>query len=201
MRASGVGGGLLLSGVLVAGWSPPAVGQIPVGELPGLLADRRFGREVAREYSGTIAWTWDTGYATETAEVGVTQGEVHCQVTYRDPEGTRSVNGPGLIEISLGLAPDEDSPWRHDKMYTIRVACPNAASGSHPEANWSHSQDTYKQPGGAVSADPGTGRAIPPVQLKGSWDVPSEDGGEHTSMTWHLCRTGCTPPSAPPVAP
>jgi hypothetical protein len=180
----------------VGGAVQPAVGQpIDPRDLPG----GAFGQRTAREYSGAISWSWNTGSAREAAEIGVRNGELHCVVTYTNEEGTYSASGPGMIDISLGLPPDEEWPpsQRRGKAYSFRVACPSAAPDAPPGANWAHSQDTYKQPGGEVGIDPGTGGAVVPDVLEGSWDAQSEDGGEQTRMTWKLCKAGCAPPPLP----
>jgi hypothetical protein len=185
-------------GILLAGAAKPAAGQ-DIVDMALALATWRFGSNAAANYSGKISWTWSSGDSKESAEVNVIGGKAFCSVTYQDSEGTRSARGPGLLEIDLGLPYDEDTPpaQRKGKQYVLRIACPDATYTPSREARWSHSQDTYKHPGGDVGAiDPQTRQFRVPRVLRGAWTAPTEDGGETTRVTWDLC-VGCTPPPQP----
>lgn len=153
------------------------------------------------EYSGVIKITNVEG-GKEVIAASVIRGVVQCIVRYTDERGTRSASGAGLIEISLGIAPDpaDDLPvgaTRDSKLYTVRLACPNAMYDGPREAAWSHSYDTYKRPAGEVRLI--GGQAIPPAVLEGSYNTPI-DGGGNIQMSWRLCRN-CPPPPPPSIPP
>jgi hypothetical protein len=180
---------ILLLGLMTATHRPMAGQEDPTGTfmvlLPGLV-----GRDGATpNYSGIISWVNQEGDGTESVSAYVSAGRVQCKGSYHSPDGTNGIDGPGLLEIYLGL---------EDGKYTFRVACPNAISKPAREASWEHSWDSYKQPGGAVRLDERAGKAILPALLEGSWQEPYDDGGS-IRMTWQLCG-GCKPP-APPSGP
>ena len=191
MRLSSIGTILLLAASV-----PSISAQVPVPRSP---CD--FDR-IMCEYSGVINVTNEEGSGKEVIAASVVRGVVQCSVRYTDEEGTKSANGAGLIEITLGLATDPEDvlpagATRDSKLYTIRLACPNAMYESPREAAWSHSHDSYKRPGGEVRLE--RGQAIPPALLEGSYNTPIEGGGR-TQMSWHLCRN-CAPPPPPSLPP
>lgn len=155
-----------------------------------VLLPQLLGADGARQfYSGIISWVNKEGDGTEAVSAYVTEGRVQCKGSYQSPEGTRGIDGPGLLEIWLG---------QEDGKYTFRVACPNPHADQVMEAAWAHSWDSYQQPGGAVGLDQKAGKALLPKLLEGSWSEPY-DGGGSIRMTWRLCA-GCPPP-APPKGP
>lgn len=99
------------------------------------------------------------------------------------PGGVTNIDGPGLLEMSLGL------PGRQ---YSLRVACPDATTPGQP-ADFRHSFDTYKQPGGKVELDQKNQKAKMPRVVQGSYSEPY-DGGGSIRMNWKLCTSGCAPP-------
>jgi hypothetical protein len=148
------------------------------------------------EYSGVINVADGDADGMEVIAATVSRGVVHCMVRYTDANGTRSANGPGLITITLGIVPDADDimPLGVTKQYTLSLACPNAMYDSPREAAWSHSFDTYKQPGGDVGRD-SRGQTVLPAVLEGSTT-------ESPRMVWRLCRGGQPPaPATIPPAP
>jgi hypothetical protein len=177
---------------LAAAASGPAAAQ-PVrdpGELVILLSEL-VGRDGATPfYSGDITWTNQEGDGTESVSARVTNGRVACVGTYQDPNGARTINGPGLLEMSLGQG-DNDR-------YSFRVACPNAIGSPVEPADFRHSYDSYEQPGGTVELI-NNQKAKLPRELKGSRSE-AYDGGGSVGMTWRLCTRAC-PPSAPPAPP
>ena len=184
--------------LLLAASAPALSAQIPKQPTPRSPCD--FDR-ILCEYSGVINVTAEEGSSKEVIAASVVRGIVQCLVRYTDENGTKTANGPGLLEISLGLAVDtlDDIPvgaTRNSKLYTVRVACPNAAYGPPHEARWSHPYDTYKRAGGEVGID-ARGQAIPPALLEGSYN----DSG--VTMSWRLCRNCAAPPppSIPPASP
>ena len=189
--------GLLGAAVLLAGLGRPLAAQIPAPRSPC-----EFDR-IMCEYNGVINVTNEEG-AKEVIAASVVRGVVHCIVRYTDEEGTRSANGPGLIEIALGLAPDPDDSLptgatSTSKLYTVRLACPDAAYASPRAAAWSHSYETYKRAGGEVGLD-SRGQAVPPDLLTGSYNVAYESGTGTVRMSWRLCRN-CPPPPPPTIPP
>ena len=176
--------------LLLSGLAHPLAAQIP--KLPAPQSRCEFDR-IPCEYSGVINVTDGEGDAMEVITATVSRGVVHCMVRYTDSNGTRSANGPGLISITLGIVPDPDDimPLGVMKQYTLSIACPNAMYDSPREAAWSHSFDTYKQPGGEVGRD-SRGQAVLPAVLEGSTT-------ESPRMVWRLCRGGQPPP--PPTIP
>ena len=181
---------------LVAVWTPAAA-QAP--QTAQYMAHGRFGRRLVEQYRGTMSWSWIAGTSVENADATLGNGLLTCVVTYRSEEGSFRASGPGLIEISLGVEPDEENPPAREggKMYTIRAACPHPRGRTG--AAWSHSFDTYKRKCGDFTANgDGPETWIVPRDLRGTW---SEDTGdqEHMSMTWRLCRIPdpCSPLPAP----
>ena len=177
--------------LLLAASAPALSAQIPQVPTPRSPCD--FDR-IRCEYSGVINVTAEEGSSKEVIAASVVRGIVQCLVRYTDEEGTKTASGPGLLEISLGLGVDtlDDLPvgaTRDSKLYTVRVACPNAAYTPPHEARWSHPYDTYKRVGGEVGLDV-RGQAILPVLLEGSYN----DSG--LRMSWRLCRN-CPPPPPP----
>ena len=155
------------------------------------------------EYSGVINVTNEEG-GKEVIAASVVRGVVQCMVRYTDEQGARSASGAGLIEITLGLAPDPDDSLptgatRNSKLYAVRVACPDATSSSPRVAEWSHSYDSYKRPGGDVGLD-ARGQALPPALLQGSYTAAYESGTGTVTMSWRLCRN-CAPPPPPSLPP
>jgi hypothetical protein len=138
-------------------------------------------------YSGVISWTNKEG-ATETVSAYVTNGRVQCDGTYVSPNLSRIIQGPGLIEMSLGQG-DNDK-------YSFKVACPNATTPGEP-ADFRYSYDSYEQPGGTVEFMSNQKVRLPLV-LKGSRSEPYDNGG-FISMTWKLCTraSDCPPPRKP----
>ena len=190
MRLCSIGTTLLLTGL-----ARPLSAQLPA---PRSACD--FDK-IRCEYSGVIHVTNEEG-AKEVIAASVVNGIVQCIVRYTDEEGTRSAGGAGLIEITLGLSPDPDDSLpvgatRASKLYTVRLACPDAGSNSPRGAAWSHSYDSYKRPGGEVRLV--NGQAVPPAVLEGSYNTPI-DGGGNTQMSWRLCRN-CPPPPPPSLPP
>lgn len=169
-------------------------------QLPAARSACDFDR-IKCEYSGVINITNVEG-GKEVIAASVIRGVVQCIVRYTDERGMRSASGAGLIEITLGLStdPDDDLPvgaTRDSKLYTVRLACPNAMYDAPREAAWSHSYDTYKRAGGEVRLT--GGQAVPPALLEGSYNTPI-DGGGSTQMSWRLCRN-CPPPPPPSIPP
>lgn len=182
--------------LLLAASSPRLSAHIP--KLPVPRSACVFDR-ITCEYSGVINVTNEEG-GKEVIAASVVGGVVQCIVRYTDEEGTRSASGPGLIEITLGLVPDPaDSlpvgAQRNSRLYTVRLACPNAMYDSPREAAWSHSYDSYKRPGGEVGRD-SRGEAVPPDRLEGSYNTSYESGTGRVQMSWRLCRN-CAPPPPP----
>ena len=184
--------------LLVAGFTRPLAAQIP--KLPAPQSPCDFDR-IRCEYSGVITVTAEEGSSKEVIAASVVRGIVQCLVRYTDEDGTKTASGPGLLEISLGFVPDpsDDLPvgaTRNSKLYTVRVACPNAMYDPPHEARWSHPYDTYKRAGGEVGLD-ARGQAILPVLLEGSYN----DSG--LRMSWRLCHNCAAPPppSLPPASP
>ena len=180
--------------LILAALAPALSAQIPT--LPTPRSPCEFDR-IRCEYSGVINVTAEEGSSKEVIAASVVRGIVQCLVRYTDEDGTKTASGPGLLEISLGLAVDtlDDLPvgaTRNSKLYTVRVACPNAMYDPPHEARWSHPYDTYKRAGGEVGAD-ARGQAILPVLLEGSYN----DSG--LRMSWRLCRNCPAPP--PPALP
>ena len=187
-------------GLLLAGLARPLAAQIPT--LPAPRSPCDFDRIVC-EYSGVINVTNVEG-GKEVIAASVVRGVVQCIVRYTDEEGTRSASGVGLIEIALGLTPDPDDSLppgatRNSKLYTLRVACPNAMYDAPREAAWSHSYETYKRAGGEVGLD-SRGQALPPPLLQGSYNAAYESGTGTVQMSWRLCRN-CPPPPPPSLPP
>lgn len=188
----------LKTGLLIIALARPLAAQNP---LPPVLSRCQFDR-ISCEYSGVINVTNQEG-AKEVIAASVVRGVVQCIVVYTDENGTRRANGPGLIEISLGLTPDPDDVLpaganASSKLYTVRVACPSAASDGG-EASWSHSYDTYKRPGGEVGVD-SRGQATLPSLLEGSYNAMYDGGSGSVQMSWRLCRN-CPPPPPPSPPP
>ena len=191
---------LLRTAPLLAGLASPLAAQIP--KLPAPRSPCDFDKIVC-EYSGVINVKNVEG-GEEVIAASVTRGVVQCMVRYTDDQGTRSASGAGLIEISLGLDPDPDDSLpagatRNSKLYTVRVACPNATYGAPREAAWSHSYDSYKRAGGDVGQD-SRGQALPPAMLQGSYNTAYESGTGTVQMSWRLCRN-CAPPPPPSLPP
>lgn len=184
---------------LAAGASWPAAAQPavdPLDRVRGIyLLSHIVGRDGASpSYSGVVSWT-NHEDATESVNAYVTNGLVECKGTYRGSDGTRNIDGPGLIEMSLGQG-------NNDK-YSIRVACPNATTPGE-RADYRHSVDTYEQPGGTVQLIDNQ-RVRLPLVVEGSRSEPYDNGGS-IRMTWRLCLSGCAPPepaarTAPPAPP
>jgi hypothetical protein len=153
---------------------------------------------MTNEYGGVINVTNVEGDGRESVIAYVTNGVVHCNGSYTDPEGSRGIVGPGLLHITLGIIPEGNvpvAPHANSRMYSVQVACPNAMYSPPQEARWSHSWDSYKQPGGEVGIDPRTKQPTLPDTLRGSYHDAYEGGGSIT-MSWLLCR-GCQPPPPP----
>jgi hypothetical protein len=180
--------------LLLATLSPALSAQNPL--LPAPRSPCDFDK-IRCEYSGVINVSAEEGGSREVIAASVARGIVDCIVRYTDEEGTKSARGPGLLEISLGLvpAPEELPAGARDgiRMYTVRVACPNAMYDPPHEARWSHPYDSYKQLGGEIGLD-ARGQAILPARLEGSYN----DAG--LQMSWRLCSTGvqCAPPPPGP---
>jgi hypothetical protein len=139
------------------------------------------GRDGASPYySGVVTWT-NHEDSTESVNAYVDQGFVECKGTYQDEMGIRDIDGPGLIEMSLGQG-DNDR-------YSIRVACP---TGFGEPADYRNSRDTYEQPGGTVQLI-NNERVRLPLVLEGTMSELYENGGS-IRMTWRLCLRGCAPP-------
>ena len=138
---------------------------------------------VARQYGGTISWSWTEGRATELASVRVTAGVPECDGTHSSPPDVfYSLLGRGSLSMQLGLPGDK---------YEITVACP----GMSGEINHASPMTTYKQPGGAVGLDRATERATLPQTLKGQWTGLFGTGT--ATMKWDLCLRCAPPPPAP----
>jgi hypothetical protein len=191
------------------------VGAQDMVELVKAMGQTRFGNVVAAQYTGSVSWNSSGGSWSENRDITITQGQVQCLVVSRSPQGTFTASGPGLIDISLGLDPDEEAPasQRTGKWYSFRIACPRAGPNAAPEPDWSDPSESYKQPGGEVGYDASLKAAIVPPELQGGWNVPMDDGSGHTSMRWRLCRVrdvavpfdlpetarrGCPPPPRNP---
>lgn len=192
--------GLIRTALLLAGFARPLAAQIP--KLPAPRSPCDFDRIVC-EYSGVINVT-NQEDAQEVIAASVTRGVVQCLVRYTDDQGTRTASGAGRIEITLGLDPDPDDTLptgatRNSKLYTLRVACPDATYGSARPAEWSHSYDSYKRVGGDVGMD-SRGQAVPPALLQGSYRTAYESGTGTLQMSWRLCRN-CAPPPPPSLPP
>ena len=191
---------LRLCGLLLAGLAHALAAQIP--NLPAPRSACAFDR-ITCEYSGVINVT-NLEDGKEVIAASVVRGVVDCIVRYTDDQGTRSASGAGLIEITLGLSPDPDDSLppgatRNSKLYTVRVACPNATYDAPRAAAWSHSYETYKRAGGEVGQD-ARGQAIPPPLLQGSYNAAYESGTGTVQMSWRLCRN-CPPPPPPSLPP
>lgn len=169
--------------------SSPAAAQNVDGIV---LLSTIIGRDGASpHYSGVVTWT-NHEDATESVNAYVDTGRVDCKGSYRGSDGLQNIDGPGLIEISLGQG-DNDR-------YSIRVACPNATTPGEP-ADYRHSVETYEQPGGTVQLI-NNERVRLPLVLEGFREEAYENGG-NIRMTWRLCHYGCAPPepadrTAPP---
>ena len=188
--------GLIGTVLLFAASTPALSAQIPSQSTPRSPCE--FDR-IRCEYSGVIKVTAGEGSSIEEITASVVRGIVQCHVRYTDEGRVRIATGPGLLEISLGLAVDtlDDLPpgaTRNSKLYTVRVACPNAMYDPPHEARWSHPYDTYKRAGGEVGSD-ARGQAVPPALLEGSYN----DSG--VAMSWRLCRNCPPPPPPPPPSP
>ena len=184
--------------LLLAASAPALSAQTPT--LPAPRSPCEFDK-IRCEYSGVINVTAEEGSSKEVIAASVVRGIVQCLVRYTDEDGTKTASGPGLLEISLGLSVDplDDLPvgaTRNSKLYTVRVACTNAAYTPPHEARWSHPYDTYKRVGGEVGLD-ARGQTILPAVLEGSYN----DSG--LRMSWRLCRNCAAPPppSLPPASP
>lgn len=175
-----------LLALAAAASGPAAAQQVPQEgpEYAVVLLSALLGQDGARQfYSGAVSWTNQEGDSTESVNAYVTKGKVACKGTFRSPEGVVNINGPGLIEMSLGLPGGE---------YSLRVACPDPSTPSQP-ADFRHSFDTYKQPGGKVEFDRQKQQAKMPRVVQGSYSEPYDDGGS-IRMNWKLCTSGCAPP-------
>ena len=176
---------------LLAAGTLPAAGQNPINYGPDLAANR-FGQKLIELYSGRISWTWVAGGGTEGTEATLGLGVLTCVVTYTSPEtGILRAVGPGLIDISVGLEPDDENPAARPggKLYTIRAACPHPRSPPPHTAKWSHSFDTYKRKCGDFDSK-GSRNPLDwdsPKVFRGTWTESTGDQ-EVMSMTWHLCR-------------
>ena len=187
-------------GLLLAGLARPLAAQVPT--LPAPRSPCDFDRIVC-EYSGVINVT-NVEDGTEVIAASVTRGVVDSIVRYTDDQGTRGASGAGLIEIVLGLTPDPNDSLpagatRNSKLYTVRLACPDATYSSPRQAAWSHSYDSYKRAGGDVGLD-SRGQALPPALLHGSYTAAYESGTGTVQMSWRLCRN-CAPPPPPSLPP
>src|SRR4030095_5284660 len=196
MRASH---GWLLCLILLS-FTRSAGAQTPT--LPAPRSPCAFDRIVC-EYGGVINVT-NLEDGKEVIAASVVRGVVQCIVRYTDDQGTRSASGAGLIEIALGPPPNPDDSLppgatRNSKLYTVRVACPNAMYDAPREAAWSHSYDSYKRAGGEVGQD-ARGQAVPPPLLQGSYNAAYESGTGTVQMSWRLCRN-CPPPPPPSLPP
>lgn len=183
--------------VLLLSHAASASAQNPIGYgIP--LVQGRFGVFLMESYAGTLEWTHTSGDSHYSASATLRDGHVHCTATSRSPEGTFSASGPGLIDISLGLPPDEDNPPARPggKLYIIRAACPNPRSPPPHVAAWSDEYSTYKQQGGDYNSEHTASGTILvhklPEQLKGHWEATSEE--ETRTMTWNLCLRGMACP-------
>lgn len=170
------------------------------------LVSGRFGHFVLASYRGYITWSWMAGDVQEHVTLRLQEGGFSlCDVSYVSPEGAWTANGQGLLEFSMGLDPDDGQPGKPGSMYSIRGACPHARTAQTLPADWRHSFDTYKQPGGAYRTKPAqkgfllTGL---PRELKGGYRIT--EGEENISMAWRFCLgvdVKCDPkllPATPP---
>jgi hypothetical protein len=168
---------------------------------PASMVAGRFGLWLISQYVGNLGWTHTSGDSHYSATATLRNGRLQCNVTARSSEGTFATNGPGLIEITLGLDPDEDDSTSGpgDKMYIIRAACPHPRSSTPNVASWSDEYSTYKQkPGGfdvTVSASGMLVRKVP-EQFKGHWEAT--DAEETRTMTWGLCHKDWACPGISP---
>jgi len=183
----------LLALAAAASWPAAAQQSTQPGIDPIVLLSHLVGKDGAKQfYSGVVSWTNKEG-ATETVSAYVTTGQVQCDGTYVDPNASRIIYGPGLIDMSLGQG-------NNDK-YSFRVACPNATTPGEP-ADFRHSYDSYEQPGGKVELV-NSQKAKLPLVLEGSRSEPYDNGG-FISLTWKLCirASDCPPPpKKPPPSP
>lgn len=173
------------------------------------MAANRFGVKVRESYQGKLEWTHTSGTSHFSASATLLNGRVHCSATSRSEAGSFSATGAGLIEIDLGVEPDEENPPARPggKMYEIRVACPNPRSPPPHEARWSDEFSTYKQQGGDFDATYNGGQMKVtkiPEQMKGQW--VANDPEEQRTMNWDLCLVGWAcpgfqPPGPPPQPP
>jgi len=172
------------------------ISQLRYGEF---FAANRFGVFVIKAYAGTLEWSSTSGKYHMSASATLRDGVVNCTSTETSEEGTFSASGKGLIDISLGLDPDEENPPAHPggKMYIILATCPLPQSPPPHEASWSNEWSTYKRQNGEYDAQlNGNQMAIMklPAELRGHWEVSEPE--ESRTMTWRLCLVA-KPCSAP----
>ena len=192
---NGQRGARIGTALLLIGGAPPLLGQSggnPLGVATNATA----------KYDGFITWknssTDADGTTIEFVIATVTKGKVDCVVDWVSPSHSAHTNGPGILDISLGLSAD---PLLHgrSKSYSFRVACPDAEySDGIRKANLSRGMNSYEQPGGEVVFDPLTRKVILPDPLKGTLtDNFSAGGGTgRTTMMWFFCLA-CPPPPVP----
>ena len=180
--------------LLLVGATPPLPAQSGVKPPDAITA----------AYHGFITWknssTDADGTATETVIATVTKGKVDCAVDWVSPSHSAHTNGPGILEISLGLSGNASSKG---KLYSFRVACPDAEySDGIRKADLSRGMESFEQPGGEVVFDLQTQKWTLPDPLKGTLTDKFNAGGgsSMSTMTWFFCR-GCTPPPPPPFPP